>query len=65
MPTRATLEPPHIHVEQGGMEAKFWLTPDAALSYNDGFDARVLRRLTEIVEDERDKFLRAWDGFFD
>jgi len=47
------------------MEAKFWLTPDAALSYNDGFDARVLRRLTEIVEDERDKFLRAWDGFFD
>jgi hypothetical protein len=36
-------EPPHIHVELAGMEAKFWLTPEVHLAYADDFDARTLR----------------------
>jgi Domain of unknown function (DUF4160) len=39
---------PHVHVEQAGSEAKFWLRPVVSLAYNDGFDARTLQRANEI-----------------
>jgi hypothetical protein len=58
------IEPPHIHLEQGGMEAKFWLTPDVHLAYADGFDARSQRRLLAMITADRDKLLRAWNEFF-
>lgn len=57
-------EPPHIHVRQGQDEAKFWLHPDIALAYNDGFDARDLNRLQRLVEDHRDELERAWHDYF-
>lgn len=38
-------EPPHVHVEAGEREAKFWLRPDVRVAYNDGFNARTLREL--------------------
>jgi hypothetical protein len=34
-------EPPHVHVEAGDKEAKFWLSPEVRVAYNDGFDARA------------------------
>lgn len=54
----------HIHVEKDDLEAKFWLRPEVRLAYNDGYDARVLRRLVEIVEANRDRIERAWNEFF-
>jgi hypothetical protein len=33
-------------------------------AYNDGFSARGLRELTEIIEQPRNEIARAWDGFF-
>lgn len=36
-------EPLHIHVEKDNGEAKFWLTPEIRVAYNDGFDAQTLR----------------------
>jgi hypothetical protein len=33
-------EPQHIHVEDSDNEAKFWLRPEVAVAYNDGFNAR-------------------------
>lgn len=36
-------EPPHIHVERAGAEAKFWLRPRVQVAYNDGFDGRSLK----------------------
>ncbi|MFY7777582.1 MAG: DUF4160 domain-containing protein [Elstera sp.] len=53
-------EPPHVHVRQGGDEAKFWLQPEVTLAYNEGFDARTLNRLQILVEDHRTKFEGAW-----
>jgi len=36
----APREPPNVHVIQERDEAKFWLTPEVSLAYNDGFGAR-------------------------
>ncbi len=57
-------EPPHVHVEQGEREGKFWLRPDVHVAYNDGFDARTLRRLLELVEANRAHIENAWNDFF-
>ena len=57
-------EPMHIHVLRDGIDAKFWLWPEVKPAYNDGFNARVLRELTELIEQRRDEIARAWDEFF-
>ena len=57
-------EPVHVHVEKDDLEAKFWLEPDVRVAYNDGYNARILRQLQEIVEANRDRIERAWDEFF-
>ena len=57
-------EPVHVHVEKGGAEAKFWIRPEVRVAYNDGYDARTLRRLMAAVEAERGRIERAWDEFF-
>jgi uncharacterized protein DUF4160 len=57
-------EPAHIHVEQAGKEAKFWLNPEVSVVYNDGFDARTLRVLLGLVEAHREHIEKAWNDFF-
>jgi len=60
----APREPLHVHVEKGGVEAKFWLTPEVSVAYDDGFNAKTLRELAEIVEANKDRIERAWNEFF-
>lgn len=57
-------EPVHIHVEKDDVEAKFWLIPEVRVAYNDGYDARTLRVLHEIIRDNRERIERAWNEFF-
>ena len=57
-------EPMHIHVEKDGVEAKFWMKPDILVAYNDGYDARTLRVLTEIIGVRRSQIERAWNEYF-
>jgi hypothetical protein len=57
-------EPVHIHVQKDNVEAKFWLIPEVRVAYNDGYNARKLRELLEIVEHNRDRIERAWNEFF-
>jgi len=57
-------EPIHVHVEKDSLEAKFWLEPEVRVAYNDGYDARVLRELLEIVETNKDRIERAWNEHF-
>ena len=57
-------EPAHIHVEKDEAEAKFWLFPDVSVAYNDGYDARTLRELIEIVKENRELIMRAWNEHF-
>ncbi|GGC56729.1 DUF4160 domain-containing protein [Marinobacter halophilus] len=57
-------EPAHIHVRSAGKEAKFWLTPEVALARNDGFDARTIRVLLEVTEQNRKCLEEAWHDYF-
>src|SRR5277367_376297 len=54
-------EPVHIHVEKDQLEAKFWLQPEVRVAYNDGYDARTLRELLEIVEMNKNRIEDAWN----
>jgi hypothetical protein len=56
-------EPPHVHVEAGDDEAKFWLRPVAAAS-NHGFRARELNDIEAYVREHEAELLEAWDEFF-
>ncbi len=57
-------EPSYVHVIAGAAEATFWLRPDVTLATSAGFDARMLRRATLIIEARRDVFERAWHDYF-
>jgi hypothetical protein len=57
-------EPAHIHVRHGRDEAKFWLSPDVRVAYNDGFDARTLAELIRVAEARKAQFERAWNDYF-
>jgi hypothetical protein len=57
-------ESAHIHAIKDGVDAKFWLSPEIVVAYNDGFDARTLRELMEVIAQRREFILRTWDEFF-
>lgn len=57
-------EPVHIHAMKDGIDAKFWLWPEVSVAYNDGFNAKTLRELVEIIGNRRDEIARAWNEFF-
>ena len=59
----APRERPHIHVKGGGQDAKIWLDPlSVANSY--GFNSREIARIIQVVMDNRDLILRAWNEHF-
>jgi hypothetical protein len=57
-------EPAHIHALRDGVDAKFWLWPEVVVAYNDGFNARTLRELAELVANRRHEIMKAWNEFF-
>ena len=57
-------EPTHVHVERGEQQAKFWVRPEVAIAYNDGFNARTLREVLRLVEAIRERIEKAWNDFF-
>lgn len=57
-------EAAHVHVRRGREEAKFWLRPLVALSYNDGLSPRELREAGQVILRERERIERAWDEYF-
>ena len=58
--SREGREPPHIHVEQAGRYAKFWLVPVVLVS-NRGFRTGELSELTQLVREHRALFQEKWD----
>ncbi|EIN9204160.1 DUF4160 domain-containing protein [Salmonella enterica] len=57
-------ESAHIHVRGADGEAKFWLTPEVLLARNDGFNARDLKELVGVVEENRKLLMEAWNDYF-
>jgi hypothetical protein len=56
-------EPPHVHVERDNDSAKFWLTP-VRLEYSGGFSRAEIRRVEQLVEENRETLLRGWNEYF-
>ena len=57
-------EPAHVHVRGRGGEAKFWLRPDVLVAHSEGFDARTLRDLAQVLEQNVGLIERAWNEYF-
>lgn len=57
-------EPIHVHVRAEGSEAKFWLKPIVSMVDNDGFDAKTLRELTLVIEENAALIERTWHEYF-
>lgn len=57
-------EPVHIHVRNGSKEAKLWLRPEPSVASSHGFDARELREVLTIVEQQRELIERKWNEYF-
>jgi len=54
-------EPSHVHVDRDDLSVKFWLQP-LALARNFGFPPRELRRIRDLIEENREKLLEEWHG---
>jgi hypothetical protein len=50
-------EPPHIHVDRDDLSVKFWINP-VSLARNLGFNARELRQVEILVEQNKKSFWR-------
>ncbi len=56
-------EPAHVHVEREKYRAKFWLDP-VRLESSRGFSQTEINRIQKLVEQNREFFLRRWNGYF-
>jgi hypothetical protein len=56
--------PIHIHVEKGGKTAKFDLNP-VILSQSSKFNAKELKEIRTLVQQNQTIFKSKWDAFFD
>ena len=52
-------EPMHVHVQRERMACKFWIKP-LALARNQGFSAKELTALREIITKNRHRIVEAW-----
>ncbi|MEI7455848.1 MAG: DUF4160 domain-containing protein [Nitrosomonadales bacterium] len=56
-------EPPHIHVDTGDGECKFWLEP-IRLARSRNVSAVELRRIEGVVYEQQQFFKEKWHEFF-
>ena len=57
-------EPPHVHVERGEHEAKFWLDAVISLVYGGGFRQNEITEIRKLIGDHRTQILRKWHEHF-
>lgn len=54
----------HVHIRSSDGEAKFWIEPKVHLDSSNGFNAQILRELTQVVEQNIDIIERTWNEYF-
>ena len=57
-------EPVQIQVRGEGGQAKYWLRPDVRVADGLGFDAKTLRELAQVIEQNAELIERAWNEYF-
>lgn len=53
----------HVHVEKGGGSGKIWLDTGVWFEGEDSFKTQERRSIDEIVKDNRDGLIAAYDKF--
>ena len=56
-------ESAHIHIQRENMLAKFWLK-SVTLASSTRFSPKELRKLQQLVADNKEEFLEAWNEHF-
>lgn len=56
-------EPPHVHLEKGDADGKYWLDP-LEKEYMQGFTKPEEKQARKIIEDHQEKFKNDWDDYF-
>jgi len=56
-------EPPHVHADKAGNQAKFWIDP-VQLAKNAGFSRHELNEVHDILTEHQQELLRAWHEYF-
>jgi hypothetical protein len=55
---------PHVHVQHGDGEAKFWLEPEIGLAQNHGLSSRHISKALSLVRKHEDEICAAWKIHF-
>jgi len=56
-------EPPDVHIERDNSEAKFWFDP-IRLSCSHGFAAKEIKLIENLIAENQQVSLDAWNEFF-
>ena len=56
-------EPPHVHVEKGEGDGKYWIDP-VEESYMRNFKKQEKKQVNQIVHQEQETFKKKWYEFF-
>ena len=54
----------HIHVICEDGEAKFWIEPIISLAVYHGLNTKKLNDIKEIVEEQKNEIIKAWQKHF-
>ena len=52
-------EPQHVHVQRDSRLCKFWLEP-LVVAVNDGFSARDLNQIRNLIQENLIRIMEAW-----
>lgn len=55
---------PHVHVQGGRGEAKYWLEPEIALAQNYGLSRAALATALSLIREHEDEIRAAWKKHF-
>lgn len=56
-------EPPHVHIQEDGRDAKIWLH-GLDVSFNHGYNERELQKLIAKVAEHRNGWIGSWNEYF-
>lgn len=56
-------EPPHVHLEKGDAEGKYWIDP-LEKEYMHGFTRSEEKQARKIIEEQQENFKNDWDDYF-
>lgn len=57
-------DPIHIHISRGKNEARVVLIPEIQLSYNRGFKKNELRQIIDLIIENYETIVQAWNNTF-